>query len=96
MGKGFKEGKGLEDYGLTFEIVHWLDQAIDAYWYQRLYEVLAQVNKLPSTELLALWNQILEEMYGNASESKVTIYEVLIHDELVSKEAKEWLKKISN
>ncbi|HHT0593665.1 TPA: MerR family transcriptional regulator [Legionella anisa] len=94
--KGFKEGKGLEDYGLTFEIVHWIDQAIDAYWYQRLYEVLAKVNKLPSTELLALWNQILEEMYGNASESKATIYEVLIHDELVSKEAKEWLKKISN
>jgi hypothetical protein len=42
--------------------------------------------------------KFLQEKARNtpASEAKVTIYDVLIHDEQVSKEAKEWLKKISN
>lgn len=93
--KGFKEGKGLEEHGLTPEVVHWLDQAIDAYWYQRIYKLLDQVDCQPAAELLTSWNQLLEEMYGNTNEARSAVYDLLKDNEQVSKEAKAWLKKIA-
>ncbi|CAN5429971.1 MerR family transcriptional regulator [soil metagenome] len=94
--KGFKEGKNTGEHGLTPEIVSWLDKAMDSYWRQRLYAVLSQVGKLPSAELAERWNQVLEDMYGDAAEPKAAIFTVAMTDKHVSHEAREWLKKMSN
>ncbi len=94
--KGFKEGKGLKEHGLTPEIVTWLDQALTAYWMQRIYEVLAKVGKISSTEQLLLWNEVMDDMYGNDIENKVIIYNALLLDDNVSLNAKKWLKDTLN
>jgi hypothetical protein len=41
--EGFAKGKGLEETGLTPEIVSWMDQAIDAYLHDRIYGILGKV-----------------------------------------------------
>lgn len=94
--KGFKEGKGLKEHGLTPETVEWLDQALIAYWMQRIYEVLAQVGKLPSEKLLLAWNELMDEMYGDDKQNKSAILLHLLQDDKVSELKKDWLKNINN
>ena len=92
--KGFKEGKGLKEHGLTPEIVNWLDKALIAYWMQRIYEVLAQSGKLSPDQLLLTWNELMDEMYGNDEQNKSAILSLLLQDDKISELAKNWLKKI--
>lgn len=94
--KGFGEKKGLEQNGLTPEIVSWIEKAMDAYWHQRIYDVLAKVGKASSAELLILWNEIMDEMYGNEEERKIAIPAVALQDNKISLEAKQWLKTTFN
>jgi len=93
--KGFAEGKGLEETGLTPEIVSWLEQAMDSYWRQRIYDILAQVGKASSSEVLSLWNDVLDDMYGEDIERKKAILDVAIQDDKVSSDAKKWLQDLS-
>ena len=58
--KGFGEGKGIDEHGLTPEIVQYMEKAMDAYWKKRIYEVLEQAGKISSSELLQSWNQLME------------------------------------
>lgn len=90
--KGFSEGKGLEESGLTPEIVSWMDKAMDAYWRDRIYGLLDQVGKTSADVLLNLWNEVLDDMYGEDNARKKEIYDVALADEKISKKAKEWLK----
>lgn len=90
--KGFGEGKGLEEYGLTPEIVSWMDKAMDAYWHDRIYTILNQVGTVPSEPTLKLWNEVLDDMYGDDNARKREIYNVVLADSKVSIEAKEWLR----
>ena len=93
--KGFAEGKGLDEVGLTPEMVSWLDKAMDAYWHQRIYGILKQVGISSEDKVLNLWNAVLDDMYGNDTERKKEIYTLAAQDEKISSEAKNWLKKIS-
>ncbi len=90
--KGFGEGKGLDQHGLTPEIISWIEQAMDAYWRQRVMNVLAHVEKRPSAEVLALWDELMDEMYGDEAERKTLIPPIVIQDKLVSTAAKAWLQ----
>lgn len=91
--KGFVEGKGLDEVGLTLESVTWLDKAIDAYWRDRLYGVLDQVGTGISDEaIFHLWKDILDDMYGDDESRKKELYDAALADERVSEKAKEWLK----
>ena len=93
--KGFAEGKGLEDASLTPEIVSWMDKAIDAYWQDRIYGILNQVGSgTPDETIFKLWNEMLEDMYGEDNTRKKEIYDVALADEKVSEKAKEWLKTL--
>ncbi|MCL9685355.1 MerR family transcriptional regulator [Legionella maioricensis] len=92
--KGFGEGKGLDDIGLTPELISWLEKATDAYWRDRLYSILEQVGKAPSSTVLSLWNDALDDMYGEETSRKKIIYEMALNDEKVSLEAKAWLKNL--
>lgn len=93
--KGFGEGKGLEEIGLTPESISWLEKAMDSYWRDRIYGILDQVGKVPSNTVLTLWNEVLDDMYGEEQERKKIIYEAALKDEKVGKEAKKWLQSLS-
>lgn len=94
--KGFGEGKGLDNVGLTPEVVTWLDQAIDAYWHHRIYDTLAKVDKIPSSELLLMWNTLLEDIYGDDLTRKPALIDTILNDEKVSTKAKEWLRHLQS
>jgi len=90
--KGFGEGRGLKEVGLTPEIVSWMDKAMDAYWRDRIYGILNQVGSRVSDEaIFKLWNEVLDDMYGEDNTRKKEIYDVALSDEKVSEKAKEWL-----
>lgn len=94
--KGFAEGKGLDEVGLTPEMVTWIDQAVDAYWRERIYGVLAQAGEISSSKLLLLWNEVMDDMYGNEGERKLDIPAAALQDAKVSLDAKKWLKSVFN
>jgi DNA-binding transcriptional MerR regulator len=94
--RGFGEGKGLDDIGLTPESMAWLEKALDAYWKNRLYCILEQVGKSPASTVLTLWNKALDDMYGEESSRKQVVYEIALADDTVSSEAKAWLKNLLN
>ena len=45
--------------------------------------------------MLKLWNEILDDMYGEDTERKKALYEVALKDERISQKAKAWLNTIS-
>ncbi len=93
--KGFGEGKGLEEVGLTPQTVSWLDKAIDAYWHDRIHTVLDKVGTPESDEAMYhAWKNILDDMYGEDNSRKKQIYDLILNDNNVSKKAKEWLKNL--
>ncbi|WP_133128518.1 MerR family transcriptional regulator [Legionella nagasakiensis] len=92
--RGFGEGKGLEQHGLTPEIVAWMDKAMDAYLKQRAYSILDNVGKISSSKLLQSWNQLMDEICGEQIDKKATITAIALQDGKISPEAKEWLKTV--
>jgi DNA-binding transcriptional MerR regulator len=93
--QGFAEGKGLEEAGLTPEIVAWMDKAIDAYWRDRIYGILNKVGSgVSDEEIFHLWNEVLDDMYGEENARKKELYDVALADEKVSEKAKEWLRTL--
>lgn len=92
--KGFGEGKGLDVVGLTPEMVAWMDKGFDAYYRHRIYHVLSQVGRRSSSEVLKLWNEVLDEMYGENNDRKQEVIDAVMEDEHVSHAAKQWLKSI--
>jgi DNA-binding transcriptional MerR regulator len=92
--QGFGEGKGLDEIGLTPEQMAWIEKAVDAYWYDRIAGLLNQIGTLPSSTAVKLWNEILDEMYGNEEARKVIIYEMALKDEKISQTAKTWLENL--
>lgn len=93
--QGFGGGKGLDDIGITPELLAWIEKSVDAYWRNRIGELLNQIGTISSSSALTLWNEILDDMYGNEDARKVTIYEMVLKDEKVSQAAKTWLKSIA-
>lgn len=91
--QGFGEGKGLAEVGLTPEIVAWIEKATDAYWQDRIHGILNKVGSEISDEaIFKLWNDVLDDMYGEDNTRKKEIYDLALADEKVSEKAKEWLK----
>ena len=94
--KGFGEGKGLGKHGLTPEIIKWMEKAMDAYWKERIYDVLDKVEQVSSSELRQLWNQVMDDMYGNEEQRKAQIPAIALKEDKVSQKAKAWLKSEFN
>jgi DNA-binding transcriptional MerR regulator len=93
--KGFAEGKGLNDIGLTAKSLPWLEKATDYYWYERIYATLNMIDTKSDSEVLSLWNAILGEMYGEDTSSKQELLQKALVDEKVCDTAKTLLKSIS-
>ncbi len=93
--RGFAEGKGLSEVGLTPEMVAWLDGAIDTYWHRKIYALFNQFEILPSNELKKQWLAIVDEMYGDGQdERKPSLIEAILKDPNISEKAKKWLKEL--
>lgn len=92
--QGFGEGKGLDEVGLTPELVSWMEQAMDAYWRDRVYGILDQVGNKPSAAVLTLWHEMLVDMYGEETSRHHAVYEIALNDDKVSAEAKAWLRNL--
>lgn len=93
--RGFGEGLGLDEVGLNTESVAWLDKAIDVYLRDRIYNILGKVGAGASDEkIFLLWKDLLDDMYGKDNSRKSEIYDLVLADKNVSKEAKEWVKNL--
>lgn len=91
--KGFGEGKGLADIGMTPALMVWLEKAIEAYWKDRFKHILEQVGQTPDASILILWNQALDELYGEETARKQAIYETILKDDNISPQVRAWLEK---
>lgn len=94
MEQGFGEGMGLEDVGFTKASVKWLSQAMDAYWAERIYNCLGQIKTKTNTELLAQWQKIMDDMYGNEEARKIEVIYRILEDQRTDDAAKVWLKTL--
>ena len=94
--QGFGEGIGLEEVGLTPEIVEWIGKASDVYWRERVLSVLNQVGKSSSEKILKQWNEVLDDMYGNEIARKERVVELALQDDAISDEAKAWLNSLKH
>jgi DNA-binding transcriptional MerR regulator len=92
--KGFGEGKGLDEVGLTKETVAWLEKAMDAYWHDRIHTILDKVDVLPSSELKNLWTNMADELYGNDENRKAALITTIDTDTTISQKVKDWLKSL--
>lgn len=92
--QGFGEGKGLKEIGLTVEIVNWIEKATNAYWRDRIEGILNLVGKQADSTVLSLWNEALDDLYGEEEARKQTIYQTILSENRVSPEAKQWLKNL--
>ncbi len=87
--KGFGEGRGLDEVGLTPEMVSWLDTAMDSYWRHRVYGILDNVGKIASSEVLNLWEEMLNDMYGDDTlRKKDVLLHIDLQDDKISSDAK--------
>ncbi|MDF1684999.1 MAG: MerR family transcriptional regulator [Legionellaceae bacterium] len=92
--QGFGEGKGLDDIGLTPKSFEWISQATDAFWRHKLTTLLEKVGVVPDVEMQCLWEEVMDEMYGNEEPRKQALLEIAITDKNISEQARAWLKTL--
>ncbi len=90
--RGFGEGMGLDEVGLTPVTVQWLDKAVDAYWHNRAYKILAKIGKEDDSVISTQWDKMLDDIYGNDSSRKKELMQKLKHDQKIKDIARKWLK----
>ncbi len=93
--KGFGEGIGLEEHGITPEILAWIEKALDAYWRARIFTILSQLENVAPGEVKKQLDEILDEMYGNENGRKVQVIETLVNETETTPDAKAWLKQLN-
>lgn len=93
--KGFMQGHGADEHGLSSEGVAWLDKAIYTYYADRAYNIFDKVENKPHDEVLKLWEELLLDMCGDEQSLKDEVLAVLLKDDQISQAAKTWLMKWS-
>jgi len=94
--KGFLSGHILEeDNTLSPEIIQWLDQALSAYWLERLCGILNYIGSKPDQTVLALWHDALAEMCGDNQSLRQDTVNNLLQAGLLPKISQKWLQKLS-
>lgn len=91
--KGFQGGHLGEEHNLSPEAIAWLDKAMNAYYRNRIYKVLNQVETHSHEIVLKQWEELLTDMYGDNQTLKNAIFNEAINDDKVGQAAKNWLKK---
>lgn len=93
--KGFKGGHVSDEEGLSIKGVEWLDAAIDAYYRDRIYRILNQIDGHPSADLQQSWERLMSDMYGDDQVPRQNLLKAAMTDEKVSQAARNWLVKIT-
>lgn len=93
--KGFKTGAIDESYGLTAEMVAWLDKAIAHYYRQRFYTLLDTIQDVNSDAALPEWQQLLQECAHDAA-TEEALFQAALQDDRISAVAKAWLRRVQN
>lgn len=91
--KGFKQGHGAQEHGMSPNCVAWMDKAIDAYYRHRIHGILEQVGTQPQSVVLKAWNEVLMDMYGDQEIPKKELIQLILKDEKISPAARHWLKE---
>lgn len=91
--KGYKGGHLNANGDLTAEAITWLDKAIRAYYRDRIYSVLNQVDIAKNAQITQQWTELLIDLRGDPKAVDTEFYESLLNDGNINKAAKEWLKK---
>jgi len=91
--KGFMQGHGADEHGLSAKSVTWLDKAIHASYQAQIYSILNKVGKVPQEEVLKLWEELLVDMCGDEQTLKNELVSEIIQDDHTSQLAKNWLKQ---
>jgi len=91
--KGFKGGHIGAEHNLSSEAIDWLDKAMDAYYRDRIYGVLNQVETQSHEVILKQWKELVIDMYGNEQAPMNELFDEAMNDDKVSQAAKNWLKK---
>lgn len=90
--KGFKQGK-IEENIISPEGFTWLDNAISAYYRNRIMDILGNVGIYSNDVVKQQWEELLGDMYGDEADPKDEIFKVILTDDKISKDSKDWLKK---
>ena len=90
---GFMNESKRMSHGLSKEVTSWLETAVDAYWHDRAYTILNQIDSAPEKQSLNDWNQLLEDMYGTDENRKTQLLDVALNDENICENEKKWLVK---
>ena len=89
--KGYMQGKMDAEHAIPENVVMFLDKAISAFYQKRIDDLLDQVSKNASKQLLTEWKSLLEEMHGYEQAPNKALYDAIMKDEKVSPAAKKWL-----
>lgn len=87
--KGFQKGKMDDEHAISQEVVDWLDRALDHYCLTRRNHILAKTD----SQTLGLWNDFMDEMFGNDEGGKTEFVKTTLSDPNLSTVAKAWLNK---
>ncbi len=92
--KGYKGNQMDPENAISPDIVQWLDKAIDTYYRNRIYGILAQVNSKgeSSSTVFFAWEELLEDMYGDSENLKLELVEAALKDDRVTDVARIWLR----
>ncbi len=93
--KGFKGGHLGSEHNLSLDAVAWLDQAIDAYFRSQIYSILNQIGNQPLAAILNQWEAFLSNISGDEESLRNEVFEYVMQDNNISKEAKNWLRSLS-
>lgn len=91
--KGFRQGHGVEEHGLSAKSVEWLDKVITAYYTHRIKHVLAQIGVKSDMSVQKEWDALCAEMCGDSVELKDQLIKNILNNEKISKSAKDWVKQ---
>lgn len=91
--KGYMKGQIDGDQSVPTAVVEWLDRAMDYYCRSRLYKILDSVRNESDVQPMGQWNELLDEMYGDAQSLKNEMMKAALSDDKVSSKARNWLKR---
>lgn len=92
--KGFKGGHIGAEHNLSPEAITWLDKAMDAYFRNRIYHVLKQVETQSQETAFKQWEALLTDMFGDEQAPKDELTNSAMMDDKISQAAKAWLKQL--
>jgi hypothetical protein len=70
-----------------------LDQAIAAYYRERVLTILNQVKITPEKQLVKDWEALLQDMHGEDKAKNMDVFNLILQMNEMSEDSKNWVKK---